>query len=248
VRFLQESVGEVLGIIERLVPFAAVEGSAPITAGEVTALLETADVDYLREEVPKAIAQSLEGVERISMIVGAMKEFSHPATEKTPYDLNRAIANTITVATNEWKYVAAIETHFDSRLPAVPVMPGAFNQVILNILVNAAHAVGDVVGATPNLKGLITVSTRTLPGWAEIRIKDSGCGIPNEIRERIFDPFFTTKAVGKGTGQGLAIAHDVIVRKHQGTITVEGEVGNGTTFIVRLPLDAEASSLVAAAS
>jgi signal transduction histidine kinase len=108
--------------------------------------------------------------------------------------------------------------------------------------------VGDVVGATPNLKGLITVSTRTLPGWAEIRIKDSGCGIPNEIRERIFDPFFTTKAVGKGTGQGLAIAHDVIVRKHQGTITVEGEVGNGTTFIVRLPLDAEASSLVAAAS
>ena len=248
VRFLQESVGEVLGIIERLVPLVAMDGSTPITAGEIAALLETADMDYLRDEVPKAIAQSLEGVERISKIVGAMKEFSHPATEKTPYDLNRAIANTITVATNEWKYVAVIETNFDSRLPPVPVMPGAFNQVILNILVNAAHAVGEVVAATPDTKGVITVSTRMLPDWAEIRIQDSGCGIPQGIRERIFDPFFTTKAVGKGTGQGLAIAHDVIVTKHRGTITVEGEPGLGTTFVLRLPLETAVSGVAAVAS
>jgi two-component system NtrC family sensor kinase len=248
VRFLQESVGEVLGIVERLVPLVAIDGSAPITAGEIAALLESADIDYLRDEVPKAIAQSLEGVERISKIVGAMKEFSHPATEKTLYDLNRAIANTITVATNEWKYVAVIETHFDSSLPPIPVMPGAFNQVILNILVNAAHAVGEVVAATPDAKGVITVSTRALPDFAEIRIQDSGCGIPDAIRERIFDPFFTTKAVGKGTGQGLAIAHDVIVTKHQGTIAVEGEQGLGTTFVLRLPLDAVVSGVAAVAS
>ena len=245
-RFLQDSVAKVLGIIERLVPWAAVEGSACLTAGEIAALLEASDIDYLREEVPKAIAQSLEGVDRISKIVGAMKEFSHPATEKTLYDLNRAIANTITVATSEWKYVALIETHFDAHLPPVPVMPGAFNQVVLNILVNAAHAVGEVVAATPDTKGVIRVSTHTFPDWAEVRIQDSGCGIPAGIRERIFDPFFTTKAVGKGTGQGLAIAHDVIVMKHQGTIAVEGGPGLGTTFVLRLPLDSVASAAAAA--
>ncbi len=248
VRFLQESVGEALGIIARLVPFVNMDASTLIPAGEIASLLQATDVDYLREEVPKAIAQSLEGVERIAKIVGAMKEFSHPATEKTPYDLNRAIANTITVATNEWKYVAVIETQFDSSLPPVPVMPGAFNQVILNILVNAAHAVGQVVAATPDAKGVITVSTRTYPEWAEIRIQDSGGGIPENIRERIFDPFFTTKAVGKGTGQGLAIAHDVIVTKHQGTIAVEGAPGLGTTFVLRLPLNAIVSETAAVAS
>ena len=253
VRFLQESVGEVLGLVERLLPLIAIDGATLISAREIAALLQAADLDYLREEVPKAIAQSLEGVDRISKIVAAMKEFSHPAAEKTPYDLNRAIANAITVATNEWKYVATMETDFDSTLPAVPVMPGAFNQVILNILVNAAHAVGEALANTPDAKGLIAVSTRKLADCAEIRIQDNGCGIPDRIRERIFDPFFTTKPVGKGTGQGLAIAHDVIVNKHQGTITVQGGAGQGapgpgTTFIVRLPLEAVASGTAALAS
>jgi PAS domain S-box-containing protein len=237
IRFLQQSVGEVLSIVERLLPLVARDDAATISAGEIAALLEPVDLDYLREEVPKAIAQSLEGVGRIAKIVAAMKEFSHPAVDKAPHDLNRAIASTITVASNEWKYVADVTTDFDAGLPLVPVMPGAFNQVILNILVNAAHAIGAVVAEAPGTRGVIRVSTRKLANCVEIRIQDSGGGIPEGVRDRIFDPFFTTKEVGKGTGQGLAIAHDVIVKKHHGAINVESTVGVGTTFILRLPLE-----------
>src|SRR3984885_11088416 len=238
IRFLQESVGEVLEIVERWIALGATTGEAADPAEEITALIGTADMRYLREEVPKALMQSLDGVERIAKIVGAMKEFSHPALDKVPHDLNRAIASTITVATNEWKYVADVKTDFDADLPFVPVMPGAFNQVILNMLVNAAHAIGAIVAEAPGTKGLITVSTRKIAQCAEIRIHDSGCGIPEDIRDRIFDPFFTTKEVGRGTGQGLAIAHDVIVNKHKGSIAIEVEQQIGTTFIVRLPIDA----------
>jgi two-component system, NtrC family, sensor kinase len=219
IRFLQESFNEVLGIA----------GSA--------AALDGPNMNYLREEIPKAIAQSLEGIERIANIVGAMKEFSHPGLDKTPTDLNRAIASTITVASNEWKYIADIHTDFDQALPPVSVMPGAFNQVILNILVNAAHAVAAALGEASCAKGSISVITRRVVDSIEIRIQDSGCGIPAKIATRIFDPFFTTKPVGKGTGQGLAIAHDVIVNKHGGTIAVDSKPGVGTTFILRLPLD-----------
>jgi signal transduction histidine kinase len=127
------------------------------------------------------------------------------------------------------------------------VIPGSFNQVILNIIVNAAHAVGEVVHGGSLGKGKITVTTRVVESWAEIRIQDSGGGIPEKIRDRIFDPFFTTKAVGKGTGQGLAIAHDVIVKKHGGAIAVDSEPGAGTTFILRLPLAAEGGAAVIAA-
>jgi two-component system NtrC family sensor kinase len=246
VRFLQETVDDVLKVVDRMTPLLAGQ-SAALSASEVAGLLETIDLSYLRQEVPKALAQSLEGVERISTIVRAMKEFSHPAVDKAPHDLNRAITSTITVASNEWKYVADVRTDFDMTLPAVPVMPGAFNQVVLNILVNAAHAVGAVVAEAPGTKGTITVSTRKVSNCAEIRIQDTGSGIPEDIRDRIFDPFFTTKGVGKGTGQGLAIAHDVIVKKHGGTIKVESTVGMGTTFILTLPLEsAEADTANAA--
>jgi PAS domain S-box-containing protein len=247
VRFLQESVGDLLRLVERLIPLAAIDNARATPDGDIAALIESLDIGYLREEIPKALAQSLEGVERISKIVGAMKEFSHPAVDKAPHDLNRAISSTITVASNEWKYVADVTTDFDLGLPPVPVMPGAFNQVILNILVNAAHAIGAVVAETSGTKGIITVSTQKVANWAEIRIQDTGSGIPEGVRDRIFDPFFTTKAVGKGTGQGLAIAHDVIVKKHHGTINVETAVGRGTTFILRLPLEAAETDAAVAA-
>jgi PAS domain S-box-containing protein len=246
IRFLQQSVGDVLSIVERLLPLVVKDDAATISASEIAGFLERVDVDYLREEVPKAMTQSLEGVERIAKIVGAMKEFSHPAVDKSPHDLNRAIASTVTVASNEWKYVADLKSDFDADLSFVPVMLGAFNQVILNIVVNAAHAIGAVVAEAPGTKGMITVSTRKAENWAEIRVQDTGCGIPEEVRGRIFDPFFTTKEVGKGTGQGLAIAHDVIVKKHNGTLTVESAVGLGTTVIVRLPLESVAPDAAAA--
>ena len=166
-----------------------------------------------------------------------MKDFSHPGSEdKTPLDLNRAIESTITVARNEWKYIADLETDFDPALPPVPCLPGEFNQAVLNLIVNAAHAIAAKFGDGAGGKGLITVKTRRDGDWADLRICDSGTGIPEAARGRIFEPFFTTKEVGKGTGQGLAIARSVVVDKHGGTIAFETESGKGTTFIVRLPL------------
>jgi signal transduction histidine kinase len=151
--------------------------------------------------------------------------------------LNHAIDSTITVARNEWKYVADLETEFDPALSPINCLPGEFNQVILNLIVNAAHAIASAAREGGPEKGRITVQTRSFPDSAEIRIQDTGSGIPEEIRGRLFDPFFTTKEIGKGTGQGLAIARSVIVDKHGGTIHFETEMGKGTTFIVRLPRD-----------
>ncbi|MEJ2078686.1 MAG: ATP-binding protein [Acidobacteriota bacterium] len=202
-----------------------------------------ADTDYLASEIPQAIEHTLEGVERVAKIVRAMKNFSHPGSEeKTPIDLNKAIENTLTVSRNEWKYHADLVADLDPALPPVPCLPGELNQVILNLVVNAAHAIADVVGDASGCKGTLAVSTRLDGAWAEIRVEDTGSGIPEHARDRIFDPFFTTKGVGKGTGQGLAISHSVIVDKHGGTIHFETETGGGTSFIVRLPLD-EATGL-----
>ena len=216
---------------------------------EVAAAVTSADTPYLLDEIPKAIDQTLEGVTRVSKLVSAMKEFSHPGTkEKTPVDLNHAIESTVTVARNEWKYVADLETEFDPSLPLIACHVGEFNQVILNLIVNAAHAIADVVGKGGSGKGKITVQTRNYPEWAEIRIQDTGSGIPERVRPRIFDPFFTTKEIGKGTGQGLAIARSVVVDKHKGSIHFETDEGKGTTFIIRLPHDGKALSAKAASA
>jgi signal transduction histidine kinase len=166
-----------------------------------------------------------------------MKEFSHPgADSKTLLDLHHAIESTLTVCHSEWKYVADLVTEFDPQLPSVPVLPGEFNQVILNLIINAAHAIADTLAAGGKGKGTLTISTHASADSVEVRIRDSGTGIPEKARERIFTPFFTTKGVGKGTGQGLAIAHSVIVDKHGGTIHFETETGKGTCFVIRLPL------------
>jgi signal transduction histidine kinase len=170
-----------------------------------------------------------------------MKEFYHPdRKEKILLDINRAIEGTITVARNEWKYVADLETDYDSSLPMIACLPGEFNQVILNLIVNAAHAIAEVGETRGPGKGKIKVQTKNCKEWAEIRIEDTGSGIPEKVRPRIFDPFFTTKEIGKGTGQGLAIARSVVVDKHGGSVHFETEVGKGTTFIVRLPHDGKA--------
>ena len=197
------------------------------------------DLEFLMDEIPTAIEQSLDGIGKVSKIVKAMKEFSHPGSkDKTLVDLNRAIQNTITVSRNEWKYVADVKTEFDETLTEVPCFHDEFNQVILNIIINAAHAIGDSI-KEGDPKGTITVQTFRREKAAEIRLMDTGTGIPESIIEKIFDPFFTTKEVGKGTGQGLAISYDVIVNKHKGALQVESEPGKGTTFIIRLPLDEE---------
>jgi len=192
--------------------------------------------DYLHDEVPKAIEQLLEGVDHVARIVLAMKEFSHPGlAEKIPVDINRAIESTVLVSKNEWKYLADLTTDFDQDLPPVPCLAGEFNQVILNLIVNAAHAISDLVKDSGGM-GRIHIATRRDGPMVEIRLSDTGCGIPKANQSKVFDPFFTTKPVGKGTGQGLAIAYGVIVQKHGGTIQLESEPASGTTFIIRLPL------------
>jgi two-component system, NtrC family, sensor kinase len=200
--------------------------------------LDDADWEYLSTEIPSAITQSRDGIRRVTSIVRAMKEFSHPGSkDKVAANLNAIIQTTVTVATNEWKYVAQVQTDLDPNLPLISCLANELGQVILNMLVNAAHAIGDKLGENPSgQKGLITITTRQDGDWVELRLTDTGSGIPEDIRQRVFDPFFTTKQIGKGTGQGLAIVHDVITGKHQGTITLESEVGVGTTFIIRLPL------------
>ena len=200
------------------------------------AMIDVNELTYLQSEIPRAITQCLDGVERVSKIVLAMKRFSHPGSEeKQPVDINEAIQTTITVARNEWKYVADVETALSPEIGLVPCFVGEFNQVILNLLVNAAHAIGGM--ANDGRKGKITIRSRRVDGCAEVSMQDTGCGIPPEIQSRIFDPFFTTKDVGKGTGQGLAIAHSVVVKKHGGQIWFETEPGRGTTFFIRLPLE-----------
>ncbi len=241
IRFFQDSftdISDVLAKYETLLEAAKTQNTFPNLVADIEAEIENADIDFLIDEVPTAIAQSLEGIDHVSGIVRAMKEFSHPGVEeKTAIDINRAIESTITVARNEWKYVATVATDFDYNLPPVPCLPGEFNQAILNMIINAAHAIADVVDEKNEARGTITISTRRDGDWAEIRVQDTGTGIPPEIRSKIFDPFFTTKEVGRGTGQGLSISHSVIVEKHNGTITFETEVDKGTTFIIHLPLD-----------
>ncbi len=239
-QFLKDAFGdleELLTKYQELVHAVRQGRHAEDLLEEIDQLEQDIDLDFLKQEIPQAIEQSLEGLKRVSNIVRAMKEFSHPGSEeKTPIDINRAIQNTITVARNEWKYVADMETDFDPNLPLVPCLPGELNQVILNMIINAAHAIAEVVGDGGKGKGKIKITTRKNGNWAEIRISDTGTGIPEKIRSKIFDPFFTTKEVGKGTGQGLAIARSIIVDKHGGTIDFETEEGKGTTFIIKLPL------------
>src|SRR6185437_6548735 len=180
-----------------------------------------------------------EGIERVASIVRAMKEFAHPdAKEQSPGEINRAIETTLLVACSEYKYCAEVQTEL-GELPPVVCNVGELNQVFLNLIVNAAHAI-EAAGRDAST-GLIRVSTAVAGESVEIAFEDNGCGIPQENLERIFDPFFTTKEVGKGTGQGLAIARSIIVEKHGGKIDVKSEVGRGTRMILRLPVGGRAA-------
>lgn len=241
ISFLSTAFGKVNELLDEYRRILHEDSTKQPTVDEISSLAEKAKqikLDFLLREIPKALDQSKDGTARIAKIVRSMKEFSHPGTEeKVPVDLNHAIENTIDVARNEWKYVANIETHFDETLPDVPCLPAEMNQVILNILVNAAQAIGEVVSEKEDDKGTIHITTSRENGYVVIQFSDDGPGIPEKIRARIFDPFFTTKEVGKGTGQGLAIAHSVVVKEHGGSITCDAEEGKGSTFTIRLPIE-----------
>lgn len=242
-RFIKETMVEVIDLInvfQRLHAAVRDDTLTPELIQESGDLIQAVDPEYLAEEVPAAIDQSLDGITHITNIVRAMKEFSHPGGKNQELvDINKIVQSTITVASNEWKYVAEVQTELDETMPAVPCMPQEISQVVLNLIVNAAHAIADVQEEGSAAKGTITVRTACAHDRAEIRITDTGGGIPEHVRERVFDPFFTTKEVGKGTGQGLTMAYKTIVNGHKGNLSFDTKAGEGTTFVISLPLDVE---------
>lgn len=247
--FLRDGVGQIGEVVrvyrDALTALADGQMTVEQARQQVLAAEEAADLAFLSENMPTAVERALEGLDRVAVIVRSMKEFSHPDQgAMSSSDINAAIRSTLTVARHEYKYVADIETRLED-LPPVVCNIGELNQTFLNILVNAAHAIESVVGGTDK-RGLITISTRQDGETVLISIRDTGGGIPESIQESIFDPFFTTKEVGKGTGQGLAIARTVIVEKHHGSLTFETEPGVGTTFLIRLPLNGMGDEAIAA--
>lgn len=234
-RFLGQQLDTILGWLDKLhqqKDAAKTESKIPslIMGSEKDVTL--AQLEYFKQEAPKAIEQSLEGIDRISHIVTAMRFFTHPGSEnKEIADLNQIIQNAISLSRNEWKIIAEIKTDLDPNLPGVECLPIELSQVVLNIIINAIHAIQD----SGEEKGQIVIVSRQAGELIEVSITDNGTGIPKEIQSKIFDPFFTTKDIGRGTGQGLAIAYTVIVKKHGGTLEFESETGKGTTFIISLP-------------
>jgi two-component system NtrC family sensor kinase len=232
VSFIREGVGELLAYIEKL--------HATLPEESRNKLDDNEDVDYLREELPPALTRVADGLSRIAEIVRSMKHFSHAdQREMSQVDLNAAIASTLVIARSEYKDVADVETHY-GELPGITCHGGQINQVVLNLVVNSAHAIADQVKKNGG-RGKITVKTFVEDGHAVVSISDTGGGIPEGIRARIFDPFFTTKEVGRGTGQGLSIVRSVIVKGHGGALDFHTEMGQGTTFLVRLPVQAPGS-------
>jgi signal transduction histidine kinase len=238
VRFLHDGCLDrqpVFDAYERLEKAAAATGLLTTELDDLARMKEGADWDYLHAEFPAALARAADGTMRVAQIVRSMKDFSHPHGQRRSWvDLNRAVQTTLVVARSEYKDVADVKTEL-SDLPRVEGMPGELNQVILNLLVNAAHAIGEKNRGTTR-RGAIIVKTRLDGESLCLSISDDGGGIPLHVQPHIFEPFFTTKEVGRGTGQGLAIAHNVIVNQHHGTLTFESSPGVGTTFTIRLPL------------
>lgn len=235
--FLKESFSvfqDIVGQYQMMIECVEKCGKCDADVKRIREIEEDGDLDFLLEEIPEALRQSIDGIERVSTIVQAMKKFSHPGqTEMSLHNLNEIIKNTVIVARNEWKYVAELETDFNPALPEIPVHGDDISQVILNMIVNASHAIGDMV--EDGQKGKITITTSYDEEYVILSISDTGAGIPPEIYEKIFDPFFTTKEVGKGTGQGLSMAYSIITEKHNGKLEFQSELGAGTTFIIKLP-------------
>ena len=237
VQFLRDAMTDLASVVAALRAVReAVTAARPADALAAVAagVEEGADLEYLLEHTPRALDACRDGLDRVGAIVRSLKEFAHPQRSvMAAVDFNDVVSGTLTLARNEYKYIADLETDLDA-LPPVTCVAGAVSQLLLNLVVNSAHAVADVVRGT-GVKGAIRVSTRSDGDHVVLTVADTGTGIPAHVRPHIFERFFTTKAVGKGTGQGLSLVKSV-VDQHGGTIAVEGAEGTGATFIVRLPV------------
>ncbi|MEL7155708.1 MAG: ATP-binding protein [Actinomycetota bacterium] len=239
--FVAESFGELRSFVDDIGALIKAEESALGSGAEVVeqikAILEAADLDFVLDEVPAAVEQTQTGLERIAKIVRSMKVLSHPGSSiPSPLDISGAVDSIKTVTTSEWRYVAEFHTVLPEEPCVIECFAGEVNQVLINLIVNAVHAVADRQAAEAEHAGRIEVGVRQEDDRVDIWVTDNGCGVPPEIRQRIFDPFFTTKEVGRGTGQGLSLVHAVVVGKHGGTIGLDSTVGEGTTFTIGLPL------------
>jgi len=237
--YLKSTFERLNGFVEpcvRLIEAGSDSQVVPKLVAEVGSQMTHTRWKLVSAQIEEALNDSTEGVQHVSRIVRALKEFSHPdGTESTPVDLNRALETTVTIAKSEWKYVATVDLDLDPSLRFVRALAGDLNQVFLNLIVNSAQAIETHFQGRHC--GRISISTQRRGEFARIAISDNGGGIPPSVRDRVFDPFFTTKDIGKGTGQGLALAHSVIVAKHQGRIWFEVDEGIGTTFLIEIPLN-----------
>jgi signal transduction histidine kinase len=230
-----------LNTLEQSISLEKVVASGMISA--FAAATDEADLDFMREQIPMALDQSIDGIARIATIVKAMKHFSHSSGEVIqPENLETIVRTAVIVSQNEWKSVADLKIEVAPGLPLVPCLRDEIGQLVLNLVVNSAHAISERKAQGDPSDGHITITIACPDQNAELRFTDNGAGIPEAIRNRVFDPFFTTKPVGVGTGQGLAIAYSTVVERHHGQITLESEVGLGTCFLVRLPLHPAAPS------
>lgn len=230
-----EGVTESIAITKALVDELEAAGIASANAERARKHIDAADLDFVMEEMPRAIDQALEGVGRVAKIVSSMKTFSHPGqVSQTSVNVNQIIESTVEVARNEWKYTATIDMQLDPALPNLPGYPSELGQVFLNMIINAVHAMQEKFGG--GAKGQLIIKTEVVGTEVVITIADNGAGIPQTARAHIFEAFFTTKDVGIGTGQGLAISRSVIVERHGGSIDFVSLEGKGTTFVIKLPI------------
>jgi signal transduction histidine kinase len=243
VHFLRDGFHGALVVLDRLRAIRDLARAGTVDASLVAEADQAevdADLEYLISRLDRAFAGTLEGIDRVSAIVAAMKIFANPHNDLADVDLNQILTTTLTVAGNEYKYVADLVTEL-GELPLVLGHAGDLNQVFLALVINAAHAIVDAEAARAGRRGVITVRTRAEPGQVVVEIADTGCGMPAEIRGRIFEPTFTTKEPGRGSGHGLASAR-AVVERHCGSIEIDSEVGVGTTVRVRLPVSGPETS------
>jgi len=236
--FLHEALDDlwaVIGMYEELTARTRKNEDTSDTLKGLDGALEDSGWEDLVEDLNESITQSLQGVDQVSKIVLAMKDFANPGNNtKEALDLNAIINSATTITNNEWKYCAKLELDLAEGLPVVYGVSSELNQVLLNMIVNGAHAIEDRLGDSG--EGLIRISTReSVRGGICLEIEDNGCGIPEKNRQSIYDPFFTTKTVGRGSGQGLAITYDIICNKHDGDIDIDSTEGVGTKFTIHLP-------------
>lgn len=230
-RFIKDSLKNLTHLLEKAEVLA---GTSTVSPGDTSGQKITeSELNYLKEEIPSAIEESLEGIAAVARIVRAMKEFSHTGADNLALcDINRTIENLVVISKNEWKHITTIETRLEKGLPMVPCLIDELNQALLNIIINAAQALEESV--QKGSKGKITIETSSDAEHVAISISDTGPGIPDAIKNKIFDPFFTTKPAGKGTGQGLPIVFNSIVKRMNGQLTFESKPGKGTTFCIKL--------------